>query len=400
MHRFRDRIARNAVGSWFAALDPGLPGPAAIAKLIRFGSGAGAPVLPPSLESLLGTALLETYDPARTPAPPDLQLGYTRLVRHRNCSTASPCRPRPPCRCRPSPAKLYGDPANPAPPLFSVAASNYADGPGQPPPLHPTNHSGTPHTTPTESDKAPTTGERCGSFWMGVIAAITFLGGGFIPCIVVWSEGDRCLVWDEIWDNFSDANRPSQEQMEWAASQGQRLTAEEFGKLATVDQMTRMVGYLFDLQNHLWEGLSKARAVLAIHGLIYPDGLLENPAYAQFLAIPPTPAALPLRPDPDPPANFYRYPPAVTEHPASGWGPYLADARPDAFIGPVGPNGCCRPTACDSALQSWLQIARGDFDADNLDLDADRGVRHPCWAVDGSIASDPVSVRPLPYPET
>jgi len=396
-HRFRDRIARNAVGSWFASVDPGLPAPSAIAEQIRFGP-SGAPALPTTLETLLSSSLLEAYDPARTPPLPDLQLGYRRLLRHLELLDSFGMPPSPELPLPAFVATLYADPANPAPPLFSVEASNYADGPGQPPPIHPTNHSGSAHTTPTESDKAPTTAERCGSFWMGVVAAITFLAGGWIPCVVAWSDGDRCIIWDEIWKNFNDANRPSQEQMDWAASQSQPLTASEFENLAKVDQMTRMVGYMFDLQNHLWEGLSKARAVLAIYGLIYPDGLLDNPAYAQFTAVP-AGTTLPLQADPSQATNFHRYPPAVVENPASGWGPYPIEASPDAFVGPAGPNTPA-PTACGIALQTWLQIMRGELDADNLDLDADRGIRHPCWAANGPISSDPLSVRPLPYHET
>ena len=69
---------------------------------------------------------------------------------------------------------------------------------------------------------------------------------------------------------------------------------------------------MFDLHSRLWEALGNAQAFLAIYGMINPDGLLQNPVYAQFLKIPAA-VTLPLRPEQDPVTVFYRYPPLTVE---------------------------------------------------------------------------------------
>jgi len=81
MHRHRDRIARNAFGSWLATRHPAAESPSKMAGRIAFGA-AGAPILPTDLDSLVREALGRTFDTARTVPIPDLQLGYGRLVQH------------------------------------------------------------------------------------------------------------------------------------------------------------------------------------------------------------------------------------------------------------------------------------------------------------------------------
>lgn len=393
LHRYRDRVAANALGSWFAQAHPELARLAPVAELMRFGADPAAPALPAEVESMLMLALSDACDPPRAPPLPDLQLGYARMLRHMTLldgfvMPGAPAEPAPSFI-----AGLYADPANPPAPLFTVQAANFPAGPGQGGSgAHPTNYAGA-GGKPTRTDSAPTTGERCGSFWMGLVYAIMFLGGGFAPCIGAWAQGERCKLWDAIWKEFGDANKPSQEQMDALAGQAQPLTAAEFPAAAGCGQMTVMVGQLFDLQCRLWEGLDRARAFLAIHGLIYPDGMLDYPVYRQFLAVPP-PVALPLRAEPDPAASYYRYPPGPSENPAFGWAPYASGMAPSAF---VEPSPHAAPLACDLALQTWLQIARGELDANNDDLDADRGFRHPCWRAQGSIHDDPLAVQALAY---
>jgi hypothetical protein len=63
----------------------------------------------------------------------------------------------------------------------------------------------------------------------------------------------------------------------------------------------------------------------------------------------------------------------------------------------MAPGQHAMPLASDTALRIWLQIGRGDFDAHNEDLDADRGYQHPCWSVRGSIHDDPLAVQALSY---
>lgn len=397
-HRFRDRIAGNSVGSWFALSNPELRNLSDLADLIRFGDDPAQPVLPPEVEDLITQTLTDTFDLARTPPLPDLQLGYRRLIRHLELLDMFTM-PAPPADPAPSfQAALYGDPTNPPATIFTVQAANFAGGPGQGTGTQPTNYSGGGGTVgPTKTDSAPTTGERCGSFWMGIIYAIMFLGGGFAPCIGAWAQGERCKLWDAIWKEFGDANKPSQEQMDALAAQSQPLTQEELVTAAGLGQMVQLVGNMHDLQVHVWEALAKARAFLSIHGMIYPDGMLSGPVYGQFLTVP-VQVPLPRLSELDPPADFYRFPPTPAENPIVGWGPYPVGTDPAAIIG--GTPGEGSPTASGTAFRLWWQIARGVQDAQNDDLDADRGYQHPCWYVTGSINDDPLGVATLGYGDT
>jgi hypothetical protein len=76
-HRHRDRLARNAVGSWFALFYPNAASLTGIADQIRY--GLFTPILPAEVEKLITDALTDTFDLALTPPLPDLQLGYKRL---------------------------------------------------------------------------------------------------------------------------------------------------------------------------------------------------------------------------------------------------------------------------------------------------------------------------------
>jgi hypothetical protein len=399
-HRFRNRVASNAVGSWFAAqTNPEVKSVASIADLIRSVADPAAPALPAPVESFIKDSLQKTYNLGRTAPLPDLQTGYSRLVRHLELLDTFYLPSPPPEPALPFRISLYGDSSNPPTPLFTLKASNFASGPGQGSgSSHPTNYSGF-GKMPTTTNSAPTIGERCGSFWMGIMYAVMFLGGGFAPCIGQWGKGQRCKLWDAIWEEFGDANKPTQAQMEALASQSYPLTAAEFPAVAEVDQMTKMVGYMFDLQCQLWEGLGKVQAFLAIYGMIYPDDMLYNPVYEQFLTVP-TAATLPRQPELDPVPNFYRYPPTEVEKPPCGSAPYPTGAKPNIFIGPPPQeqNVPPVPTASSAAMPIWSQIVIGALDTINYDLDGDRGFQFQCWSTHGLIESDhPVDVQILAY---
>jgi hypothetical protein len=187
--------------------------------------------------------------------------------------------------------------------------------------------------------------------------------------------------------------------MEALGSQSQRLTSTEFAAAASVDQLTTMVGYMFELQTDMLEALSKASTFLAVYGLIYPDGMVGQPLYQQFTKIPPTPEPWPHRPERDPTPAYHGYPITPLENPVSAGAMYPPNASPDVFIA-SSPGNVGSVTASAVALSVWRQIVRGQRDAENYDLDADRGQRHPCWATAGSIDDDPVGVDTLAYSDT
>lgn len=394
-HRFRDRLARNAMGSWFAQRDPRVPGLSSLADLL--GQGAPTPSLPAGLATLVTTAVGDTFDPARTGPLPDLELGLQRLVTHLRLldGFAVPPPPQPPAE--PFLALLFGDPTSP-PPTLLVPATVAGGNPSAPGVngSAPTNYAGT--GSPGTSDSAPSTTERCGNFWMAAVYFIMFLALGHIYCIGRWMQDLRCELWDAIEEEWRKANQPSQEQMEQLAGQSQPVTAETFPVVAASPQVVTMVGNLFELQTQLWEALEKAGAFLAVHGLVYPDGRLGQPLFRQFLAMPPTSPDWPRRPDPDPRATYHLPPTGPVEDPAGSPPPYPSGTDPAVFTGAVPPT--YHANAADLGLFVWRQTVNGELDAANHDQDADRGFLHPCWDAEGSVTLNPVQVRVLTYPET
>jgi hypothetical protein len=398
LHRFRYRVASNVVGSWLAQINPKAKTLASIAKEIRFGDAAPTPTLPPSLASFIEKSLRKTYDIGRAASLPDLQKGYSRLVRCLELLDAFNTLPTAPS----APddvflARLYADPSNTPPPVLTVAVATPQNARGTSPTnVHPTSHFGS-NGKPDASDNAPDGGNACGNFWMGVILAIIFLGGGFVDCIGMWAQGERCKIWDKMWIDFGawwNPNQPTQEEVEKAARKIQPLTAEGFKAAASVDQMNILVKNMFELHNHVWEGLGKAQTVLATYGLIYPDGMLAAPLFRQFLSVP-AQGTYPALPEVDPVNHYHEYPSTQTEHPPVP-ARYPPGTKPDAVIGSPISSGS-DPTSAQIAVNIWSQIARGQHDAVNLDLDADRGFDFKCWATQGSINSDPVGILTLPY---
>ena len=138
-----------------------------------------------------------------------------------------------------------------------------------------------------------------------------------------------------------------------------------------------------------------ARALMAVHGLIYPDDMLPNPLYAQFLAVPGR-VTLPLRSEPDPVANLHMYPQTQVENPPYGWAPYPTGATPDAFLGPPPPNTSL-PTASRAAVQTWAQVAGASKTPPILTSMRTVASSSRAGPHRGSIDSDPVGVQTLPY---
>ena len=75
-----------------------------------------------------------------------------------------------------------------------------------------------------------------------------------------------------------------------------------------------------------------------------------------------------------------------------------AGRTPAAFI--TGVPGISTATAAALSSMVWFQTASGVLDANNYDLDADRGPQHPCWVAQGSINDNPVDVANLDYTDT
>ena len=380
-HRHRDRLARNSVGAWLAAHHPASQPTADMAAAIAFGP-VTAPALPAELEQLLSQALADTFNRGSAPPVPDLQLGHRRLVEHLMLldQFPRPAQPAPPSMMWLD--RLYSDPASPPPTLRPQDVNVVGqDGGGVGVQFGGGPAPGSPQPGKTDSSGAQTV--------CGIIVAILILVDvlqAFVQCIGQWANGHTCTFWDnmllkKLWEqNPPDPHDPN-------GPQNPSVTAQQLTTAAASPQATQLVGLLFDAHNTMWEAMDRAFAFLAITGLILPEGLAEQPVYAQFTTLPPNPEEWPLREERDPVATYHLPPASPSEHPDRSPSPFGPGAKPDAFLA----------QATTVALTLWTQAVTDEQDTDNLDLDADRGFGHACWRATNPVGDDPVAVEVLAY---
>ncbi len=376
-HRFRDRIARNAVGSWLARKS-GAQSPGQLAARIGFGPPSH-PRLPTKVASQLTAALEASFDVTRTRPVPDLQLGYQRLLEHLHLldGFSRPPIPNPPQSIWS--AKLYGDPSSPPPSLRPQDVGLSGDPGG-----------GVSLGNNTPGDPQPGQGDNSKSSTIcGIIALIIIiidLIQAFVQCIVQWAKKQTCTFWDNMllkkaWEKDPPDPRDP------PATTNVTASSAELTAISSSEQAEQLVGCLFDIHTQIWEALDRAYIFLAFRGLIYPGSLVDVPVYQQFTVMP-AGGSWPRRPISDPVNWYHLFPSSPVEHPATLDIPYAAGATPDELF----------PLAVGRiAIPLWRQIVRSESDTQNLDLDADRGFLHPCWATGGSINDDPVDVQVLAY---
>jgi hypothetical protein len=334
-------------------------------------------------------ALADTFDVTRTLPVPDLQLGYRRLVQHLTMLDGFV---RPPSLVPPAQvwmARLFSDPQKPPPSLrpqdIDVTGQ---DGGGVA-----VQYGGPPEpgqTVPDRSDSSKS------SSVCGIVVAIIILVDllqAFIQCIGQWANHHKCTFWDnmllkKVWEQDPpDPHDPTQ-------PQNPNVTASQLTAAASSPQAAQLVGMLFDVHCQVWEAMDRAYAFLAVTGLIYPGDLVVMPLYAQFTSMP-APVPWPHREEADPASSYHLYPSSPLENltseiPSS----FPTGAHPDVYLKQEAFNEANMPM-----LELWRQIAAGDFDSQNRDLDADRSFGHLCWANGGPIHDDPVNVVILGYNE-
>jgi hypothetical protein len=379
-HRHRDRIARNAVGAWFAAHNSAAVTPGTMAQRITFGSPA-QPALPPELDALLRDALTDTFDLGRTQPLPDLQLGYSRLVNH---------------------LKLLDDfvlPQYPAMPSQVWVAAQYEDTQNPPGSLRPQDvdvtgqdgggvaatygpaSAGSNSSDPSDSSK---TAKGCGIALFLII--VVDLVQALVQCLVQWGNGHTCTFWEnmlleKLWEQ--DPPDPTDPQQ-------QHTTTSQLTAMSSSPQVESWIWQLFETHNFGWELMSSSQVWLAIAGLIYPTPFIKNPPYKELTLAEVKP--WPHREELDP-TNYQFYPSSPLENPTAMLSPFPGGALPDV---PLSKNEL---NASAFSLSLWRQIVAGQHDSQNRDLDADRGYGHLCWATRGSIRADPVDVKILGYDE-
>ena len=383
-HRYRDRLARNAVGSWFAQHYPKVGTLTGMSHKLRFGHPS-RPSLPPRILSQLRKALAATFTEARTRPVPDLQTGYQRLLKHLELLDKFVLPAQPMLPSGGWTLKLYGDPSNPPPDLLPQDVGVTGDQGGGVSVVVGPNQPGS--QQPGQDDSKKTSG-GCGLGWL--ILAALLLVAAFIGCIVEWVQGNKCNYFSDLGDLITGAGKKDPpDPRDPPKPENPGMTSAGLTAFATSEQARLMVAYFYELHARLWEALSKAYNYLAITGLIYPDGLLKLPRFRDLVKVPAA-GNWPHRPENKPDKTYQLFPSSPLENTVNAASPYRAGATPDCFAG----SG---DTAVQIALSLWRQIASHEQDSTNLDLDADRGFGHPCWATRGSIDADPVDVEILAY---
>ncbi|MFC7738155.1 hypothetical protein ACFQX4_20505 [Roseomonas sp. GCM10028921] len=378
LHRFRDRIARNASGAWLATNSPGGKTLAEMSGLVGTGAAAG---LPTELARLLQDAGERAFRPRPSFPLPDLNLGYQRLVQHLVLLDGFELPPPPSMPPPTFVSSVMSGPSGSPPGLRpqDVDVSGQ-DGGGVAVGMGPDPQPGS--QSPGSSDSA--TQKGCGILVL-VIILIDVIQA-FVQCCVQWGKKETCTFWEnmlleKVWEQDPpDPRDPSNPQ----------ATAQQLEAMAETPQMAEFLWMMFDTHCQIWEALARSREFLALTGLIYPRDLLTQPLYAQFTTLP-FAGPWPHRETRKPEDNYVRFPTSPLEHPFGEPSPYGAGAHPDAILGQS------RLRAADVGFRLWRQVAADQMDSENLDLDADRGFGHGCWTSRNSVMADPVDVVVLGY---
>ena len=399
-HRHRDRLARNAVGSWFALHYPGIPSLTDIATQIRY--GLVTPVLPSSIEDLINTSLSDAYNLGRTPPLPDLQLGYRRLLRHLEAldSFAIPLPPSLPVE--PFLSAIYGSTSTPPVSVVQMTAelqlvesTGSGSGSGVAPQNMPSGSS-----TAGQEDSRRSSKLDCGAFFEGFFRLVALAGTLFGPCWGAFAEGEDCKIWEDTKKNFTEWWRTMFAGQE-PLTEGETATNVTLSRLIAASDnsaVIEIIRSMYETQNQLWEGLNSAYGFLSICGLIYPDAILGRVPYSEFVAIPSPPGTgWPHLPTKDSAEGAHEFPKTPLEQPTVTTSVYPPGAAPGAFLTP-GEGGVAIGAHISGAV--WKQVAAGQRDAVNFDRDADRGLFHPCWTAGRSINDTPIDVVVLDYSDT
>jgi hypothetical protein len=376
--RYRDRLARNAVGAWLAANHPN-------ARPLMVLTAALPPNLPNDLRQMLTDALSATFDLNETQPIPDLDTGYARLLRHLSLLTQFT---KPPLPVPPSATwqvRMWSDPGNPPPSLRPQDVDVVGqDGGGVA-----VQYGGAPDPGSPQPGKNSSSDANAVCGIIALILIVIDVIQAFMQCIVQWANKKTCTFWDnmllkKLWEQDPpDPHDPGN-------PQNTNTTAQQLTAAADNPQATQLVSLLFDAHNTAWEAMDRAYNFLASTGLIMPDGLLGLPLYAQFTSLPSYREDWPRRPEKHPVATYHLRPTSPVEYPVQRPSLFATNSKPSIFFS----------QATTTALTMWAQNASGQHDTANLDLDADRGFNHPCWRAGGSIDDNPVAVDVLQYGET
>jgi hypothetical protein len=395
LHRYRDRVARNTIGSWFASKNQ--PRFTRIANMLNHLGAVHPRALPSELESIIRDSASAVFEKRSIPEVPDLQRGYRRLVRNLELIYSFVLPPMPEAPMEPFLSRLYASPVSspsiPVPEVLLDAVSGTSGASG----VTPANFAAGSSTSPNNTDSSSSAGEACGGMFLAIFEFIGWLIGGWIYCATKWGvvATGKCDWWHAIQTNWKKGTNPAPEGREHGPQVG--TSGEALSNLSDNSEVTEFVGAMFAAQSFLREGLSKAQAYLAIAGLIPPDDLLDRPVYRQFLSVQRVGADWPLREELHPVRSYHRFPATSPEHPLGPAPSFPLGATPAVILDGDPATGM---TASAISVNLWVQQVTGSLDATNFDLDADRGSRFPCWENLQPLAADPINVTVLTYTRT
>ncbi len=379
-HRHRDRLARNAVGTRLRDQHPATRDPSAMADEVATDPNNTA--LAPDVEQLLRDAFQDAFDTSRTVPIPDLNTGYERLRSHLRLldQFTLPAPPAPPSQFWM--ATLWSDPNSPPPMLRPQDVDIVGQDDGG---VAVQMGLGEPGSGTSDSSDSSKASKGCG---IAVLAIILIdLLQAFVQCIGQWANGNPCT----FWDNMLLSKLWEQDEPDPRDPTNPGVSQQELTGIGVAPQAAQFVGVLFDAHSQAFEAMSRARAFLAITGLVYPTDVTALPVFGQFLKVFPE-EEWPHREEADPVATFHVHPTSPIENPTRSPSPYPFGAGPEVIFS----NGS-ELHAATISLTLWASAVAGTSGEENLDLDGDRGARHRCWAAEGSVHDDPVDVRILDY---
>ncbi|ASL62716.1 hypothetical protein [Bacillus cereus] len=390
-HRYRYRLARNTVGSWFAENHPNIGTLKSLSQQLRFGHPA-KPSLPPNIIIQLQSAISDTFDMTKSLPLPDLETGYTRMLKHLELLDKFVMPPLPKLPSGKWIEKIYSDPSNLPQPIMPQnvgVIGSYELGINT---LPGTNQAGSNQIGTSES---PQTSENFCEKLLRFLLIIDPIVNGITAyeCLSDIFDGKHCNYFvknGQVVDSILKKIKGPDDLPPNNPNNPVAINKSQLVAMANNDQMVQIIYQFYNLHNHLWEIMYSAYEYLAKYGLIYPDTLLNLKAYKQFIKIPET-RSYPHRSEIKMDNNYVMYPSSPIENPAQIASTYSIGSSPEVFSGSQGP-------AISIAMQLWSGLNM-ENEGTNLDLDADRGFNHPCWTSDNSIHDDPVNVVILSYKE-
>lgn len=365
-HPIRDRMARYSVGAWLRTNEPDLCLPLdELRARITMGGPDGAG-LPAGLQDQILRAIAAAY-PAGAPAlPPDLNQGYTNLLRHLELLESFPSIPPAEdiplalwIRIMKDPQAMY----------FMNNPQDVQGPPGFEPPLPDV-------TADPENHRPGTSSEEGGCGGLGLLLlAITIIG--IIIYVLIKAKDDP-------------DNPPNEENPE--------VLRARLATFFSSNEALKLVLRLYQVQDGLLGAANRGLDYLQKIGMIYPEEKnLTEDRYRQFTNIERPPVRVIHRPNPDPDTGFADFPLSPIELPVDFHPQFGLGATPSAFIHGQPPSA---PGAGALGIEAWTRhLEDPNADSASHNLDADRGPNDPCWRVlsGTSITANPVAISTLAY---